>query len=234
MTRILIPRGSVGSSSSSSSSSSSNQNTTSTSVPVPSPSSATSPVQQLTNIPQVIPAVEGDNLVDEGKEQIVVDELSEHCGDLGSKGKGKNSEELSPGSLNSGHHEGEKIEDDEKVLNDDGMGSGNSVKGSGGLTAVEGEIDSMVGSLFQVVIGSSHPPSPPVPPPKRFASGDLNAVHIGSSRRPAGWPGVSSSSSPSGSRPSSSQSHCEGEGYNSADEQRPCFSSSCDNAVSLI
>ncbi|KAI3461274.1 hypothetical protein Pfo_017937 [Paulownia fortunei] len=232
MTRVLVQRGSAGLSSSS------NQNRSSTSVSVPSPSSSsTSPQQQLTSIPQAVPA--GENLVEEEQEQIVVDELSEYCGVLDSKSKGPNSEDLSPGSLNSDHHEGEKIVDHEKVLNDEGVGSGNLGKGCGGLTVMEEETDAMTGSSLQVVSGSSHPPPPPVPPPKpssmnfssrRFASGDLNAVRIGSSRRPAGWPGVSSRSSPTGSRPSSPRSYCEGEGYNSADEQSPCFSSSYDDA----
>ncbi|KAI3450733.1 hypothetical protein Pfo_007398 [Paulownia fortunei] len=229
MTRILVQRGSAGSSSSS------NQNRSSSSVSVPSPSSSSaSPQQQVTGIAQVVPAVKDENLVEEVQEQIVVDELSEYGGVSDNK-----SEDLCPESLNSDHHESEKIADDEKVRNDDVVGSGNVVKGFGGLPVVEEEKDAMVGSSLHMVTGSSYPPPPPVPPPKpssmnsnsrRFTSADSNTVRIGSSRRASGWPGVSSRSSPTGSHPSSPRSHCEGEGYNSADEQSPCFSSSYDDA----
>ncbi|XP_050883402.1 OVARIAN TUMOR DOMAIN-containing deubiquitinating enzyme 6 isoform X2 [Lathyrus oleraceus] len=83
--------------------------------------------------------------------------------------------------------------------------------------------------------GSSHPPPPPVPPPKpsatnltsrRSASGSPNAVNAGSPRRTTVWPVVSARSSPAGSRPSSPKAHSESEGYNSADEQNPCYVSS--------
>ncbi|MBA0548529.1 hypothetical protein Golob_019623 [Gossypium lobatum] len=90
---------------------------------------------------------------------------------------------------------------------------------------------------------SSHPLPPPVPPPKpsseklnsrRFASGSLNPVRAGSSRRAVAWPIVSTRTSPSESWPSSPRSHGENEGYNSADEQSPCFVSSYGDAVSLV
>ncbi|KAK4409095.1 OVARIAN TUMOR DOMAIN-containing deubiquitinating enzyme 6 [Sesamum angolense] len=187
MTRILVQRGSAGSSSSS------NQNRSSTSVSVPGPSStSSSPQQQVTGIAQVVPAVKDDNLVEEVHEQIVADELSEYCGVSDNKSEGKKSEDLSLGSPDSDQHE-----------------------------VMEEENDATVGSSFQMVTGSSYPPPPPVPPPKlsspnsnfrRVSSGDLNKVRMGSSRRPAGWPGVSIS----------------------ADEQSPCFSSSYDDAVSSI
>jgi OTU domain-containing protein 5 len=83
-----------------------------------------------------------------------------------------------------------------------------------------------------------YPPPPPVPPPKpsvasantrRPLSGSSNAVRIGSSRRGAAWPIVSTRTSPTGSRPSSPRSHGESEGYNSADEQNPCYVSSYDD-----
>ncbi|XP_058779691.1 OVARIAN TUMOR DOMAIN-containing deubiquitinating enzyme 6 [Vicia villosa] len=83
--------------------------------------------------------------------------------------------------------------------------------------------------------GSSHPPPPPVPPPKpsatnltsrRGASGSPNAVNAGSPRRTNVWPVVSARSSPAGSRPSSPKAHSESDGYNSADEQNPCYVSS--------
>ncbi|KAF3776830.1 OTU domain-containing protein 5 [Nymphaea thermarum] len=87
----------------------------------------------------------------------------------------------------------------------------------------------------QLVQGSSYPPPPPVPPPKPSASfgvrrtGSGGFVRIGSSRRSSGWPVVPTRTSPSGSRPTSPRSHVDGEGYNSADEQGPCFGSSYDD-----
>jgi OTU domain-containing protein 5 len=91
--------------------------------------------------------------------------------------------------------------------------------------------------------GSSHPPPPPppVPPPKplatnlnsrRSASGSPNPVNVGSPRRTSVWPVVSARTSPAGSRPSSPRAHNESEGYNSADEQNPCYVSSYDDVVS--
>ncbi|WJX68984.1 OVARIAN TUMOR DOMAIN-containing deubiquitinating enzyme 6 [Trifolium repens] len=86
--------------------------------------------------------------------------------------------------------------------------------------------------------GSSHPPPPPVPPPKplatnlnsrRNASGSPNPVNVGSPRRTSVWPVVSARTSPAGSRPSSPRAHNESEGYNSADEQNPCYVSSYDD-----
>jgi OTU domain-containing protein 5 len=90
--------------------------------------------------------------------------------------------------------------------------------------------------------GGSSPPPPPVPPPKpsstnlnsrRSASGSPNAVNAGSPRRGSAWPVVvSARTSPAGSRPSSPRAHSESEGYNSADEQNPCYVSSYDDVVS--
>ncbi|WOL02306.1 hypothetical protein Cni_G11025 [Canna indica] len=86
----------------------------------------------------------------------------------------------------------------------------------------------------QTVIGGSYPPPPPAPPPKPFSTninsrrmglGSSNSVRIGSSRRQSARP-VVSTRSPSDSRPSSPRSYGEGEGYNSADEQGPCYVSS--------
>ncbi|KAJ6796776.1 OTU domain-containing protein 5 isoform X2 [Iris pallida] len=91
----------------------------------------------------------------------------------------------------------------------------------------------------QIVTGGSKPPPPPVPPPKPPASslgarilvsGCSNAGRVGSPRRQSGWPVVPTRPSPSESRPSSPRSYAEGEGYNSADEQSPCFVSSYDDA----
>ncbi|TKY67047.1 OTU domain-containing protein 5-A [Spatholobus suberectus] len=86
--------------------------------------------------------------------------------------------------------------------------------------------------------GGSCPPPPPVPPPKPSVagslnsrrSGGLNSGSVGSSRRVASaWPVVLARTSPAGSRPSSPRSHNESEGYNSADEQKPCLVSSYDD-----
>lgn len=96
----------------------------------------------------------------------------------------------------------------------------------------------------QIVMGPSYPPPPPVPPQRplsgspglrRMGSGSSFGVRIGSSRRPAAWPAaLPSRSSPSGSRPSSPRSHAEAEGYNSSDEQGPCYVSSYDDVVSSV
>jgi OTU domain-containing protein 5 len=92
----------------------------------------------------------------------------------------------------------------------------------------------------QMVRAALHPPPPPAPPPKpsfrnnrlqRMGSGSSNSVRIGSSRRPVAWPPVTARTSPSGSRPSSPRSLADGEGYNSADEQGPCYTSSYDDLV---
>ncbi|CAH1452387.1 unnamed protein product [Lactuca virosa] len=87
----------------------------------------------------------------------------------------------------------------------------------------------------QTTGGSPHPhppppPAPPTPPPKpsstgsnsrRFTPGNSAALRIGSSRRATAWPVVSTGSP---------RSHPENDGYNSADEQNPCFGSSYDDA----
>ncbi|CAL9138690.1 unnamed protein product [Musa acuminata var. zebrina] len=90
----------------------------------------------------------------------------------------------------------------------------------------------------QIVNGGSYPPPPPAPPPKPFSTnlgsrrtslGSSNTARISSLRRQSAWPGVSTRS-PSESRPSSPRSYGEGEGYNSADEQGPCYVSSFDDS----
>ncbi|KHN38615.1 OTU domain-containing protein 5 [Glycine soja] len=116
------------------------------------------------------------------------------------------------------------------------------VKGLSGLrvgerVVSESEVSSGDSSSLLVGGGGSCPPPPPVPPPKpsvtgnlnprRSVSGSLNSGSVGSSRR--AWPVVSARTSPVGSRPSSPRSHNESEGYNSADEQKPCLVSSYDD-----
>ncbi|KAJ4817548.1 OTU-like cysteine protease family protein [Rhynchospora pubera] len=91
----------------------------------------------------------------------------------------------------------------------------------------------------QVIGSASYPPPPPVLPPRpiqgnnssnssnnlgRMGSGGLNnSVRIGSARRSGPWPTLSSRSSGSGSHPASPRSIAESDGYNSADEQGPCY-----------
>uniref|UniRef100_A0ACD5UYK2 Uncharacterized protein n=1 Tax=Avena sativa TaxID=4498 RepID=A0ACD5UYK2_AVESA len=92
----------------------------------------------------------------------------------------------------------------------------------------------------QMAGAASHPPPPPVPPPKplsssnnglrRVGSGSSNSVRIGSSRRPVAWPPVAARTSATGSRPSSPRSLADCEGYNSADEQGPCYTSNYDDS----
>ncbi|CAL5067629.1 unnamed protein product [Urochloa decumbens] len=91
----------------------------------------------------------------------------------------------------------------------------------------------------QMAGAASHPPPPPAPPPRpssgnnglrRMGSGSSNSVRIGPSRRPVAWPPVAVRTSASGSRPSSPRSLVDGEGYNSADEQGPCYTSSYDDS----
>ena len=103
----------------------------------------------------------------------------------------------------------------------------------------ENSVPSGTGSS-QMAGAASHPPPPPAPPPKpssgnnglrRMGSGSSNSVRIGSSRRPVAWPPVAARTSTSGSRPSSPRSLVDGEGYNSADEQGPCYTSSYDDSV---
>lgn len=103
-----------------------------------------------------------------------------------------------------------------------------------GNSALSGAGSSQIGGV------ASHPPPPPPAPPKpssgnnglrRMGSGSSNSVRIGSSRRPVAWPPVAARTSASGSRPSSPRSLVDGEGYNSADEQGPCYGSGYDDSV---
>lgn len=244
MTRILVQRGSAGSSSSSnqsrpSSSSSAVSPASSSSSSTPASTHLQATNNNNNNQNQVVSTLKDEELVEEAQEQVLIDNCSEHCGALDSKGV--KSDGLSIENLSNDENDNnEKILENEFLTKDDFMGSGDLLKV--GLSVVEEETESSVGSSLQMVTGSSCPPPPPVPPPRpsslssnprRSLSGTSNAVRIGSSRRPAGWPTVSTRTSPTGSRPSSPRSHGESEGYNSADEQSPCFGSSYDDAVSL-
>ncbi|KAI3794764.1 hypothetical protein L1987_37401 [Smallanthus sonchifolius] len=77
---------------------------------------------------------------------------------------------------------------------------------------------------LQAIRGGSYPPAPPAPPNFKSRS------RFGSSRRANVWPVVSTRTSPTRSHPSSPKCHGDSEGYNSADEQTPCYGSLYDNA----
>ncbi|KZV17371.1 OTU domain-containing protein 5-B-like [Dorcoceras hygrometricum] len=230
MTRILVQRGSSGSSS--------NQNRPSTSVPVPGPlpSSASLQEQAVSSTP-VAPAAKDDDST-EGPE-IVVEDSAESSDICEGENKEKKIEDLSPRNLNPDlNQDSEKLVNNCEICVDDSVDSVMS-KGSGEDAVTEGKSDATAGGSFQMVSRSLYPPPPPGPPPRSssvnlnswiYSSSDSNAKRIGSSRGGAGRPGVPSMSSPTGSRPSSPRSHCEGEGYNSADEQHTCYSSSYDDA----
>ncbi|KAM7522571.1 hypothetical protein LguiA_012473 [Lonicera macranthoides] len=220
MTRILVQRGSSGSSS----------NTNRSSSSLPSSSSSSAPPQ-----PQVInseASSKEEDIVEQVQETVSVDEFAGSSGSCDSNEP--RIEDLATETLHS------EVNGDTKDGNiDNVLGSGEMMKEFGGLRISEQENVSS-GYSLQAVSGSSYPPPPPVPPPIPFAasansrrfvpSKANNAGRIGSSRRAAAWPVVSTRSSPNGSRPSSPRSHCENEGYNSADEQSPCFGSSYDDA----
>ncbi|KAJ9188648.1 hypothetical protein P3X46_000023 [Hevea brasiliensis] len=230
MTRILVQRGSG--------SSSSNQSRAGS-------SSAARQETPVTATTQVVSALKDDEIGDEAQELVVVDELLEYCGS--SDNKASKSDELLIEGLHGDRNESlsDDIVDNEKLVNAECVGSGDLIKGLGGLRILErpaAESESSSGDSSGVGSGSAQPPPPPVPPPKplatnsntnsnsrRFVSGSSNSVRIGSSRRAAAWPIVSTRTSPSASRPSSPRSHVDSEGYNSADEQNPCFVYSYDD-----
>ncbi|KAG8655088.1 OVARIAN TUMOR DOMAIN-containing deubiquitinating enzyme 6 isoform X2 [Manihot esculenta] len=225
MTRILVQRGSG--------SSSSNQSRTGSS----------SAARQDTQVTATAPVVSAPEIVEEAQELLVVDELLECCGS--SDNKASKSDELLVEGLHGGRNENssDEIGDNEKLVNAECVGSGDMVKGLGGLRILERTSAESEGACLDspgIGGGSPQPPPPPVPPPKplatnsnsnsrRFVSGSSNSMRIGSSRRAVAWPVVSTRTSPSGSRPSSPRSHGDSEGYNSADEQNPCFVSSYDD-----
>jgi len=163
----------------------------------------------------------------------VVDELLEFCGSSDKKvAKG---DDLLMESFDNDQNgsSSDEINDSQKVDTDEIVGPGELMKGMGALRisdrpTVETEGSSANSAL--TVSGTSHPPPPPVPPPKPSA-GNSNSRRV-VSRRAVAWPVVSTRTSPTGSRPSSPRSHGESEGYNSADEQNPCFVSSYDDIVS--
>lgn len=222
MTRILVQRGSG--------SSSSNQNRSSAA----SSSSSNAPSQSQTVPTQVNSAVKVEGVPEEGQEEVIVNEFPEQCATSGNKTTPK-SDDFSHESLEQTQNAVDESVDDVKTGNDANQ-VGDLIRGFSGLTVTEQtkfDTDGCTADM-QSDTGSSQPPPPPVPPPipsgsnssfRRFVSGTSDTPRIGPSRRPSGWP-ISARTSPSGSRPSSPRSHCETEGYNSADEQNPSYGSS--------
>ncbi|XP_024986784.1 OTU domain-containing protein 5-B-like isoform X1 [Cynara cardunculus var. scolymus] len=210
MTRVFVQRGSA---TAGSSSSSNNTNRSSS-------SSSSSPPQVQVAPPQFLEAGE------EVQEQVLCEDLP-----LETVDRDRNDDIDAPIS--------EKIED-ETV-----MGSEDILKRIGGLRVNEEEekkdglkIDDYPS---QTIGGRPYPPPPPAPPPKpssassnsrRFVPGNSAGLRIGPSGRATAWPVVSTRTSPAGSRASSPRSHCENDGYNSADEQNSCYGSSYGDAVS--
>ncbi|XP_058088037.1 OVARIAN TUMOR DOMAIN-containing deubiquitinating enzyme 6 isoform X2 [Magnolia sinica] len=228
MTRILVQRGSAGSSS----------NTNRASLPGSSSASVPQPITH-----QIPSAVKEEEQEKDVQDPGTSDDLLDCCGS--SDDKIPRSDEFLPESTQAVRNEtalDESVEK-EKVGNEDVVDLEVMTKELGGVRIPEGfdtdENEVSGAGCSQIITGSSYPPPPPVPPPKplsgslssrRTGSGGSNNVRIGSSRRAVAWPVVSTRSSPSGSRPSSPRSYGEGEGYNSADEQSPCFGSSYDDA----
>ncbi|XP_022756001.1 OTU domain-containing protein 5-B-like [Durio zibethinus] len=230
MTRIWVQRGSTGSSSSNPTPSSS----------LPGPSSSRAELQVSNH--QVPSAGKDEEVSEEVQEQVTSDELLE-CS-RSSENKAVKSDDSLLENLHNDRNEtsSEAIAKAEKVHSLDPLGPWDMMNDLGGLKISEkvlAETESSSCDPLPIGSGSPLPPPPPIPPPKpsatnsnsrRSVSGGSNTVRAGSSRRTVAWPIVSTRSSPSGSRPSSPRSHGESEGYNSADEQNPCFVSSYDDA----
>ncbi|KAG9459028.1 hypothetical protein H6P81_003536 [Aristolochia fimbriata] len=223
MTRILVQRGSGGSSSNQNRSSLPGSSSSSNALPVPPQIPSTSKEEEQEK--EVHDAKALDGLLDIGgsrEDNITL--------------KSDDATKDNPQSVSS------EVADKDKMGNDDNLNLGAVSKEMSTLSISE-KLDrddhenSGVGSSH-IVSGTSCPPPPPVPPPKpsaanlgsrRIVSGTSNSVRIGPSRRGVGWP-VVSTRSPSNSKPSSPRSFGEAEGYNSADEQSPGFRSSYDDA----
>ncbi|GAA0147915.1 cysteine protease [Lithospermum erythrorhizon] len=227
MTRILVQRGSAGSSSSS------NQNRSSSSSSLPG-SSYSAVASQLQVTGNASTAIDDENR-EEVREQLTVDDISEGDGVFG--GKGVKSEDLSSDCEKNDQNDDSGIDTGNAGTGD--AGSADVVTGVAALRIVNEENNTPVRYSSPNVTGSSHPPPPPVPPPKAFSANsntrrsactNSSNVRIGSTRRATLRHGVSPRTSPTGSQPSSPHGHCDGEGYNSSDEHGPCFRSSYDDA----
>ncbi|KAL9267864.1 OVARIAN TUMOR DOMAIN-containing deubiquitinating enzyme 6-like protein [Drosera capensis] len=221
MTRIFVQRGSGSSSSNQSRTSVTGSSSAAPHVPV----NSTTSTQSSSRDEDAGPVVQ---------EQVAVVESVQHgmCFD----DRIPNSDHVSTACLGLPLNENviDEIADVERVSND---GQADLVRGLGGLLIGEGNVYDNQGwsvGSSQNDADSAQPPPPPVPPPKPSSANSVNtrrlpttasSVRTGPSRRGVARP-VPARTSPSGSRPSSPRSHCESEGYNSADEQNTCFVSS--------
>ncbi|KAA3458622.1 OTU domain-containing protein 5-like isoform X1 [Gossypium australe] len=218
MTRILVQRGSTGSSSLNLSHSSS----------LPGLSAFST---------HQVPSAAKDGEVNEELSELVASDEHLECS-RSSENKGVKDDPLVENLRDDWNGtSSDAIAEAEKVNTLAALGSCDMMNDSG--EKVASETEGSRGDPSPIGSRSSHPPPPPAPPPKpssenlnsrRFASGSSNPVRAGSSRRAVAWPVVSMRTSPSESRPSSPRSHGENEGYNSADEQSPCFVSSYGDA----
>ncbi|PPD97188.1 hypothetical protein GOBAR_DD05787 [Gossypium barbadense] len=192
MTRILVQRGSTGSSSLNLSRSSS----------LPGPSAFST---------HQVPSAAKDGEVNEEVSELVASDEHLECS-RSSENKGVKDDPLVENLRNDRNGtSSDAIAEAEKVNTLAALGSCDMMNDSGEKVASETE-------------GSSGDPSP------IGSRRSPNPVRAGSSRRAVAWPIVSTRTSPSESWPSSPRSHGENEGYNSADEQSPCFVSSYGDA----
>ncbi|XXG62712.1 hypothetical protein AAC387_Pa05g1026 [Persea americana] len=232
MTRILVQRGSAGSSS--------NQNRSS----LPGSSSASGSQLFAAQIPSTSKEEEHEKEV---KDPCALDDLPECRGSRDDKTTGNDDSlsESTSGITNEvasnesvDRENGGGDDDDDDVVDVETTANEFSRLGISETFDIDESDGSGVG-CSQMISGSSYPPPPPVPPPKpsmanfnsrRTVLGGSSADRIGPSRRAVVWPVVSTRTSPSGSHPSSPRSYGEGEGYNSADEHNPCYGFSYDDA----
>jgi OTU domain-containing protein 5 len=111
--------------------------------------------------------VRDEEIGEEVQEQVVVDEVLENSGN--NDNKVVKSDELLTVSINDDRIESlnDDIVDNEKVGNDEGVGSGDLVKGLSGLILERSLVESEGSSAGypEVGCGSPQPPPPPVPPP---------------------------------------------------------------------
>ncbi|XP_054812893.1 OVARIAN TUMOR DOMAIN-containing deubiquitinating enzyme 6-like isoform X2 [Prosopis cineraria] len=227
MTRILVQRGSSGNSSSNPSRSALS-------------GSSSTRVEPPATVPQAHSTVRDEDSGQEVPDILVDNELLDYSGS--SDGKTKNDDHLVE-NLHYGQNDtpSDEIADVEKPVKEELAAAREYDHRLCGLKISErlasGSEGSSGGSL-RSANSTPNPPPPPVPPPKpsppnlsskKNVSSNPNAVQIGPSRRASAWPVVSARTSPAGSRPTSPKSLNENEGYNSADEQNPCFPSSYDD-----
>uniref|UniRef100_A0A1D1Z6K1 ubiquitinyl hydrolase 1 n=1 Tax=Anthurium amnicola TaxID=1678845 RepID=A0A1D1Z6K1_9ARAE len=220
MTRILVQRGSAGSSSNAG---------RSTQLPAAQVASTSREEEQDREALQ---------------ESVVLDDLLlEQCGS--SEDKPSKADESLPESCQGVRNDAgmDELIGKGKSCHDELVDSSSLVKELGRLKISERpdveEIEALGIGSSQIDISASYPPPPPVPPPKpsntglgsrRSTSGVSSVVRTGSSRRPPAWPVVSARTPPSDSHPSSPRSYGEADGYNSADEQNPCYGPCYDDA----